>query len=179
MATSGFYIRAWSPGIFKVVGALYHLNRQQWFPLPSEQVFQFFSNPQNLEAITPPWLNLRIATPTPMEIDQGTEIDYLLSWWIVPLRWKTVITHWSPPHFFVDVQRSGPFRFWEHTHTFREEEGGTRMFDTVRYELPLGFLGRIAHRLRIRQDLNRIFDYRAARIGERFGVAPAAPSSSL
>ena len=78
-----------------------------------------------------------------------------------PPRWKTVITQWKPPHFFVDQQLSGPYTGWEHTHSFQEEDGGTRMFDSVRYELPLGVLGEMAHRMRVRQDLERIFDYRA------------------
>jgi ligand-binding SRPBCC domain-containing protein len=151
---------------------LYTLVRDQWIPSTQEQVFQFFADAENLEAVTPYWLKFHLITPTPIEMDQGTEIEYQISWWIVRLRWKTEITHWSPPHFFVDVQRRGPYRFWEHTHTFREEGGGTRMFDTVRYELPFGVLGRVAHALKVRDDLNRIFDYRAARIGERFSPTP-------
>jgi ligand-binding SRPBCC domain-containing protein len=150
------------------VGVIYTLIREQWIPCPQEQVFEFFADPRNLEAITPSWLNFQIATPTPIEMDQGREIDYMISWGFFRMRWKTVITHWSPPHFFVDVQRSGPYRFWEHTHTFREESGGTRMFDTVRFEMPFGLLGRIAHNLKVRKDLERIFDYRAEQISARF-----------
>jgi len=151
---------------------MYTLIREQWIPCPQEQVFQFFADAQNLEVLTPPWLKFRIVTPTPIEIDQGTEIDYLLSLGIVRLRWKTVITHWSPPHFFVDVQRGGPYRFWEHTHTFRKEGPGTRMFDTVRYELPLGVLGRMVNAFKVRADLERIFDYRAEKIEEIFSRTP-------
>ncbi len=151
---------------------MYTLVREQWVPRPREEVFHFFAGAENLEAITPPWLKFHIVSPTPIEMDQGTEIDYQLSWGIVHLRWKTEITHWNPPHFFVDVQSSGPYRFWEHTHTFRDENHGTRMFDTVRYELPLGLLGRLAHALRVKRDLNRIFDYRSERIAERFTATP-------
>ena len=34
------------------------------------------------------------------------------------------------------------------------------MRDTVRYALPAGPLGEIAHRLLVRRDLERIFDFR-------------------
>ena len=35
------------------------------------------------------------------------------------------------------------------------------MTDTVRYALPYGPLGSLAHRVLVRRDLERIFDYRA------------------
>jgi hypothetical protein len=38
------------------------------------------------------------------------------------------------------------------------------MRDRVRYRIPLGPLGAIAHRVKVRRDLNAIFDYRAAEI---------------
>jgi ligand-binding SRPBCC domain-containing protein len=147
---------------------MYILMRQQWIACPQDQVFEFFSDARNLEAITPPWLKFRILSPAPVPMVQRAQIEYQLSWRFVKLRWVTLITHWSPPHFFVDLQQSGPYRYWEHTHAFRDENGGTRMFDTVRYELPLGILGRMAHSLKVRCDLERIFDYRAAKITEYF-----------
>ncbi len=146
----------------------YRLEREQWIPAPLGEVFEFFSDVRNLEAITPSWLRFRIVTPTPVTLKEGALIEYRLSWWIAHLRWKTRIVEWRPPHSFVDEQLSGPYRRWEHTHSFREEPGGTRMFDTVRYELPWGMLGRLAHRVRVRGDLERIFDYRARVIRARF-----------
>jgi ligand-binding SRPBCC domain-containing protein len=154
---------------------VHHLRRELFIPAPIEEVFDFFSDVRNLEAITPKWLHFRIVTPTPIAMQEGALIEYRLSWWFVHLRWKTVISQWKPPHFFVDNQLSGPYRLWEHTHSFREEDGGTRMFDSVRYELPFGVFGGIAHWLRVRRDLNRIFDHRAEVIQERFSRQPSAP----
>ena len=153
---------------------LYHLQREQVIPCPVEEVFAFFADVRNLEAITPRWLNFRILTPAPIHMQPGAEIEYQLAWRFIRLRWKTAIRQWEPPHFFVDVQSRGPYRLWEHTHTFRSEDGCTRMFDTVRYQLPLGILGRCAHALRVRHDLDRIFDYRAGTIGRLFlgGAGP-------
>jgi ligand-binding SRPBCC domain-containing protein len=156
------------------VSKIYVLQREQIIPSPVLDVFDFFADVRNLESITPPWLNFRILTPTPIEMRQGTEIEYQLDWRFIGLRWKTEIRQWRPPNFFVDVQVRGPYRLWEHTHSFQSKDGATRMLDTVRYQLPLGFLGGIAHTLRVRRDLEGIFDFRAAAIGrvfrERAGV---------
>ncbi len=80
----------------------------------------------------------------------------------------TLINDWSPPLRFSDVQLRGPYRLWEHEHTFAATEGGTLMRDVVRYALPLGPLGRLARRYFVKADLERVFDYRAARIREVF-----------
>jgi ligand-binding SRPBCC domain-containing protein len=148
----------------------YRLHREQWIARPRDEVFEFFSNAQNLEALTPPWLSFRILSRTPIPMHAGAEIGYQLAWHGLPIRWKTVILEWHPPHSFVDLQERGPYALWEHTHSFLSEEGGTRIVDHVRYRLPFGFLGSIAHRIRVRNDIARIFDYRAKAIAAHFSV---------
>jgi ligand-binding SRPBCC domain-containing protein len=154
------------------VGHDYQLHREQWIGRPREEVFEFFSDAANLQAITPPWLNFRILSPMAIAMRQGAEIRYRLAWHGIPVRWSTVIVDWHPPDSFVDWQAGGPYAFWEHTHSFLSEAGGTRIIDHVRYRLPLGFLGRIAHRLRVRADVERIFDYRAQVIARHFSGVP-------
>ncbi|MFZ2101298.1 MAG: hypothetical protein WAU86_12115, partial [Oricola sp.] len=66
---------------------------------------------------------------------------------------------WDPPHGFIDMQLSGPYAVWEHTHTFAPIESGTLIDDQVRYRLPLSPLGDIAYPL-VRRQLERIFAYR-------------------
>lgn len=84
------------------------------------------------------------------------------------MHWATLIRRWDPPSRFVDVQLSGPYQLWHHTHSFRSLDGGTRMQDVVRYRLPFGPLGRLVNALLVRRDVERIFDYRNRRIGEIF-----------
>lgn len=153
---------------------LYH-RREQVIPCPIETVFAFFADVRNLEAITPSWLNFRILTPAPIRMHPGAEIEYQLGWRFFHLHWKTVITHWNPPDFFVDVQSRGPYRMWEHTHSFRFEAGATRMVDAVRYEMPFGILGQAVHAVRVKRDLERIFDFRAATIDSYFRDCPTEP----
>jgi ligand-binding SRPBCC domain-containing protein len=152
---------------------IYTLKREQFVARPLDEVFEFFSDARNLEIITPPWLNFQILTPGQIEIVPGTLLDYRLKWHGLPLAWRTKIVGWNPPRSFVDVQLRGPYRLWHHTHTFAAVSGGTHMVDTVNYELPLGFLGSLAHELGVRRDLERVFDYRMKVVAERFPAEAA------
>ncbi len=155
--------------IQKMLVRFHTLRREQWIPRPIEEVFAFFADTHNLEAITPPWLGFRILSVSPGAITQGTEIRYRLRLHGLPLNWLTEIRRWNPPHCFVDVQRSGPYKLWHHTHRFAAHGGRTRMTDVVRYILPFGPLGQVVHVLKVRGDVRRIFDYRRRSIEERFG----------
>ncbi|MDA1263514.1 MAG: SRPBCC family protein [Planctomycetota bacterium] len=146
------------------------LARVQYVPVPIEEVFRFFGEPRNLEAITPPWLHFQIRSLSEGELGEGSLIGYALRLHGVPVRWRTRISCWQPPYRFVDEQVRGPYRSWIHTHTFEEIEGGTRIQDHVAYRAPGG---RLVERLFVRRDLERIFDYRAEAIAMRFGVGDA------
>ena len=139
------------------------LAREQHVPAPPEEVFAFFADAHNLEAITPPWLGFRVVTPGPIEMRAGALIEYRLALHRIPVRWLTRIEEWTPGRSFVDAQLSGPYRLWHHTHTFTPAGGGTLVGDRVRYALPFGPLGAVAHAALVRRDLERIFDYRQRR----------------
>jgi len=145
------------------------LRREQWVPRPVDDMFAFFSDAHNLEELTPPWLRFRILTRAGTGIEQGVEIRYTLRVHGMPVFWRTEIRSWKAPFRFTDVQRNGPYRLWHHTHRFAAENGGTRMTDVVRYRLPFGVLGSIAHRLFVKSDVEKIFDYRREKIQELFG----------
>ncbi len=115
-------------------------------------------------------------TPGPIRIAAGTKLRYRLSVHGLPVRWTTEIRRWEPPFRFIDVQLSGPYRLWHHTHRFEAHNGGTRMTDIVRYRLPFGLLGVAVHTLKVRRDIEQIFDYRFLRINELF--AGARPNDS-
>jgi ligand-binding SRPBCC domain-containing protein len=122
-----------------------------------DDVFEFFADAFQLETITPPWLHFSVQTPRPIDMHEGTVIDYKLRLHGFPVRWQSKISTWEPPLQFVDEQVKGPYRYWHHLHTFEEFDGGTLVRDIVHYAIPLGF---IMHPLLVRRDLTRIFEFR-------------------
>lgn len=145
------------------------LVRRQRLELPIEQAFEFYAQARNLEAITPPWLGFRVTTPGEIEMREGALIEYRLALHRIPVRWRTRIEEWQPPVRFIDAQLRGPYALWVHTHTF-EADGPDAVVigDHVRYALPFGPLGALAHAAFVRRDLERIFDYRAQAVAAQF-----------
>ena len=140
---------------------------RQILPGTPDEVFPFFADARNLEAITPPLLRFEVITPGEVTMRVGALITYRLHLHGVPISWLTSIQDWDPPHRFIDQQVRGPFALWHHTHElFPSGPDGTRMRDTVRYAVGYGPLGEIAHRVLVRRDLETIFDFRARKVEE-------------
>ena len=144
---------------------MFHFKDELWLPRNRDEVFPFFADARNLSEITPPWVQFQVVTPAPIVMQPGTLIDYRIRVHGLPIRWRTEITEWNPPHRFVDVQLRGPYSLWHHTHTFEEKDGGTLCVDNVTYR-PRG--GAIINRLFVRKDVHRIFAYRRKRLLELF-----------
>jgi ligand-binding SRPBCC domain-containing protein len=141
-----------------------------WLPYRREVVFSFFSDALNLQTITPAFLNFVVLTPPPIIMQAGTQIDYKLRLRGFPIRWRSLISTWEPPHRFIDEQLHGPYRLWIHEHIFEEHEDGTLAKDYVRYAVPGGAF---IERLFVRRDVEAIFAFRAKRLKELLGTRPA------
>jgi ligand-binding SRPBCC domain-containing protein len=139
------------------------LEREMRIELPPEEVFEFFADAFNLQKITPPDVRFRVLTLAPIELRKGARIDYRLTVFRVPFRWRTVFTLWEPPVRFVDEQERGPYRSWIHSHEFSDFGGVTVVRDRVQYELRWPPLGELAHPM-VRRKLDQIFDFRQAEI---------------
>jgi ligand-binding SRPBCC domain-containing protein len=150
----------------------YSLERRLWLPEPPERIFAFFSDPANLERLTPPWLRFQIVTPLPVIMGQGTRIDYRLRIRGIPILWQSEITHWEPPYGFTDRQIKGPYLLWIHEHSFVPRQGGTIVGDDVQYAVPGGML---VQRLLVGPDLNRIFEYRHRTLAQLFHAPNRVP----
>lgn len=149
---------------------LYQINRIQRLPISIEIVWDFFSNPKNLSLITPSSLALEVTSELPEKMYPGMLITYNVSpIWGFQVTWVTEITHVAEPHLFVDEQRFGPYRFWHHKHFFKKIEGGVEIRDIVHYALPLGMLGRFVNKLLVRNELEKIFNYRRQVLEDLFG----------
>lgn len=154
-------IQATRPGCEAKPVRIHLLERSQRVEVPIDRAFAFYGDERNLEPLTPPWLHFEVTTPRPISMASGTLLEYRLKLHGVPIRWRTRIDSWEPPSRFTDFQEKGPYSIWEHTHTFEADgESATIIRDHVRYAIPFGPLGTLAHRLFVRRDLERIFDYR-------------------
>ena len=152
-------------------GSLRLLKRATIVPRGLEETFSFFADAANLQQLTPPWVNFSIVTPLPIAMERGTLIDYRIRIHGVPVKWRTQITCWEPPHRFVDQQLKGPYRWWHHEHRFEQCEQGTRVIDEVEYAAALGW---ITEPLFVSGDVDRIFSFREHALHAALGGHSAA-----
>jgi ligand-binding SRPBCC domain-containing protein len=151
---------------------IHYLHREQIIPASLEILWKYFSDPENLNFLTPPDMNFEIITGGDVSMYEGQTIEYRVEF-IRGVRslWLTEIAHVRENEYFVDEQRVGPYRFWYHEHSFEPQQNGVRMTDHVTYAAPFGFVGDIVHTLWIQQRLKSIFDFRYQKIIEIFGSA--------
>ncbi|MBL7803624.1 MAG: SRPBCC family protein [Saprospiraceae bacterium] len=155
--------------------ATFTLKRVQRLPITLEHAWDFFSAPGNLKEITPPYMGFHVLSDPDFlsHMYAGQIIDYTVTPVLgIPLYWMTEITHVEHQKFFVDEQRVGPYAMWHHQHHFKAVPGGVEMTDLVHYRLPLGILGRLAHVLFVRRQLETIFAYRWKKLEDLFGKMP-------
>lgn len=149
---------------------IYQLYREQQLNCNIETAWSFFSSPHNLSKITPPDMGFVVHTNLGNQpIFVGMEIDYTVSpIFKIPMKWKTKIREVDFQKSFADFQEKGPYKIWNHHHEFIPNKEGVLMKDTVDYELPLGFIGQIAHQLFVRKKIEQIFNYRFEILENKF-----------
>ena len=142
---------------------------EQWIPKPKEEVFSFFSEVKNLERVTPPSFHLktRISIET---MGKDTLVSHKLRVNGIPICWQSLITEWNPPHQFTDIQKKGPFKKWNHTHSFKDLAGGTLITDQVDLEIPFGIFGYTLAGWKIFRDVEKIFTFRHKTIRKIYGL---------
>ncbi|MFZ9878258.1 MAG: SRPBCC family protein [Chitinophagaceae bacterium] len=151
--------------------ATYSFQTIQRIPISLEQAWDFFSNPANLQRITPGEMGFEIvSTFHGTTMYPGQLIEYTVKPLLgIPLYWMTEITHVQDMQYFIDEQRFGPYSLWHHQHHFKAIEGGVEMTDIVHYRIPLGPLGDLANALFVRAKLKKIFDFRYEAVENLFG----------
>ena len=105
------------------------------------------------------------------KIYPGMVITYKVSPLLgIKMNWMTEITHVKDQEYFVDDQRVGPYAIWHHEHHFEPIKGGVKMTDKLTYAIPYGIIGRLANKLLVAKEVEKIFTYREKAINELFGV---------
>lgn len=149
---------------------MYYISQSQKLPITLDEAWSFFSNPNNLAKLTPPWMKLTFDNELPKEMYEGMIItQQLRPIFQIRLRWVTEITTVKEKEYFIDEQRIGPYRFWHHEHRFLEIDGGIEIVDCLHYVMPFGILGRLAHRVSVERKIKEVFKYRYERLEEIFG----------
>jgi ligand-binding SRPBCC domain-containing protein len=161
--------------------ATYSLKAVQKIPVSLDVAWAFFSNPANLQAITPNNLGFKILSKHHGEkMYPGQIIEYKVSPVLgIPIYWMTEITHVKDNEFFIDEQRFGPYALWHHQHHFKAIDGGVEMTDIVHYRNPFWFLGDIANSILVKKQLSGIFNYRIKKVEELFGLWKIAEKNTI
>lgn len=144
------------------------LQKETIIARPVKEIFEFFTNAENLNIITPSFIGFKILTNLPIKMMKGTLIEYRIKLNGIPVKWKTEITKWDPPYLFEDTQIKGPYKIWIHEHKFEELGQKTLMTDTVKYLSYGGLLEFIPNILFVKNNVKKIFDYREMKIHEIF-----------
>lgn len=149
---------------------IYTLHSKQFLPITLEEAWDFFSDPMNLNTITPDDMGFKTLSGADRKMYPGQIIQYIVTPLLnIPMKWVTEITHVDHKKFFVDEQRFGPYALWHHKHFFKEVPGGVEMEDIVDYKLPMGMLGQLMHPILVKPRLHQIFEYRRKKLIELFG----------
>ena len=112
-----------------------------------------------------------LSKPIKGSVTKGMLIEYMVRpLFGIPMKWVTEIGTVTPPNSFTDTQLKGPYALFEHTHSFIEVKGGVQMTDDIKYAIPMGILGELAHTLFVKKKLSDIFDFRAETLKKYFSA---------
>ena len=150
---------------------IYTLRKTQFLPITVDRAWEFLSNPKNLKVITPDYMGFHILSGADRPMFAGQIVQYIVTPVLgIKTKWVTEITHVVDKHYFVDEQRFGPYALWHHKHFIKAVDGGVEMEDIVDYKLPFGILGQLVHPVLVKPKLEEIFNYRAKKLEELFGI---------
>ena len=149
---------------------IYTLRTIQRLPVSQDSAWNFFSDPKNLQEITPDHMGFQILSGGDRPMFAGQIIQYIVKPFPgISTKWVSEITHLQQRSYFVDEQRFGPYSLWHHKHFIRQIDGGVEMEDVIDYKLPFGILGRLLHPWLVKPKLDEIFAYRRNKLIELFG----------
>ncbi|KPQ31950.1 MAG: SRPBCC family protein [Phormidium sp.] len=101
-----------------------------------ETVWQFHERADILQILTPPWQPVEVVRREG-GLDVGAMTEFKIYLGPFPVTWLARHTECDRPYLFTDEQLDGPMDYWQHRHQFSEENGQTRLTDSITYEIPL------------------------------------------
>ena len=140
---------------------LTQLHFEQKINTDLSNLWEFISSPKKFIKITPNYMDFNIKSKVPEQMYEGLIISYTVKPILgIKLNWVTEITHIKDKNYFVDEQRSGPYKMWHHEHILEETNDGIIMKDIISYIPPYGIFGLILNKLFIKKQVREIFKYR-------------------
>lgn len=135
-------------------------NKRTRIEASAREVFDWHARPGAFERLTPPWEQVEVEERRG-GIEDGARLVMRLGRPPLQLRWVAEHDDYIDGRQFRDVQTSGPFHRWEHTHRFEPAgDSACTLEDHIEYELPLGALGEAAAGRITEARLERMFRYR-------------------
>ncbi|MHC5109583.1 MAG: TIGR01777 family oxidoreductase [Planctomycetota bacterium] len=127
---------------------------------PAADVFDWHTRPGAFERLLPPWESVEIVERTG-GIRDGDRVTLRSRVGPAWTRWVVEHRDYVEGVQFRDVQISGPFRRWEHTHrVVADGAEACTLEDDILYELPLGSAGKLLGAGMIESKLQRMFNFR-------------------
>lgn len=97
---------------------------------PLKQVAEFHSDSRALKTLTPPITHIQLQNIEPL--GEGSIADFVIWLGPIPVHWKAKHSDVDPMHGFTDTQIEGPFKYWQHRHSFISiGEGRTEVKDVI------------------------------------------------
>ncbi len=126
---------------------------------PVKTVWEFHERPDILQRLTPPWQPVRVVRRQG-GLGVGAISEFLLFLGPFPVRWLARHTQCQAYELFVDEQAIGPMEYWQHSHQFAPEGGGTRLTDAIAFALPGGWFSEALLGGFVKTRLEEMFRYR-------------------
>jgi ligand-binding SRPBCC domain-containing protein len=130
-----------------------------WIDAPVEVLFAFHEHPKALERLTPPHQKVEVLERT-NGIQEGSRVVIRSHVGPFPIVWHALHTVYIKDRLFVDEQESGPFRTWIHRHEFASEENGSRLTDSISYQMKGGVIAEAFGGWIVQWQLKTMFTWR-------------------
>lgn len=137
--------------------------KSSFLPHPASEVFAWHVRPGALERLTPPWTGVTVESRSGRLDQEGSTVVLRMPAGPLSLRWVATHHDFVPGRRFRDVQASGPFAHWSHTHSVESHGEGCTLEDRIEYRLPLAPLSTAVAGSGVKAMLERTFAWRHRR----------------
>jgi ligand-binding SRPBCC domain-containing protein len=133
---------------------------------PIDEVFGFFVRPSNLTTLMRGWPSFRLIRCAEAVTVGGQLWIEETACGIVPIAMGFEFTRYTKNAHFAETMIHGPFRRFDHVHTFEREGNGTVVRDEIECKLKWPYGAALATESLVAPRLRKLFAYRAISLQE-------------